>query len=80
MHDSASQGDALALAAGQRRAGIGEGGLDGLQRQARIGERDVLADRRSKQIRILSDDADLPTYRAGLQPGEVQAVVEASRP
>jgi hypothetical protein len=98
VHDGAGQGDALALAAGLRRARVGEGGLvahrhggdivvdarqacralDGLRRQPRIGERDVFPDRRSEQIRILGHDADLPTYRAGLELGDVLIVVQDS--
>ena len=46
-----------------------------VERQRRVGQRDVLADRRAEQVRVLGDDADLPPHRMGFQPRQVDSVI-----
>ena len=54
--------------------------IDRVERQRRVGERDVLADRRAEQVRVLGHDADLAADRTRLEAGEVDCRRYAMRP
>ena len=55
-------------------AGQQGGGDDGIERQVRVGEGDVVADGRAEDVRPLGDDAELAPHRAEVEVGEVESV------